>query len=270
MARRADEKVRNHYEIEKKLAQRLMLSEAKERTYLYSELYDELFRRVPDHPQLAEQNDNKLEKRRVKAQTKILRPLLNKDTVFLEVGAGGCALSRAVSKYVKQCYAVDVSQEISADVEFNENFQFKLSDGISIPVPDLSIDVVYSNQLMEHLHPDDAFKQLKNVYKGGQYVCITPSRLSGPHDVSQHFDDIATGFHLREYTNSELVSFFQQVGFRKFSCFVGYQGWGIHVPLAGVKSLESLVNAIPKAFRRTIARFPPIRIALGVKLFAIK
>lgn len=274
LARRSIEKIRHHYRIEKNLAQRLMSSQAEERTSLYSDLYDELFRQVPDHPQLMEKNDGKLEGRRVKAQTRLLRPLLNKDTVFLEVGAGGCALAKAISDLVKHCFAVDVSQEICADVEFTEHFQFKQSNGTSIPVPDHSVDLVYSNQLMEHLHPDDAIAQLHNVYRvlkpGGRYVCVTPSRLSGPHDVSQHFDDTATGFHLREYTNSELVKLFQQVGFKSFSCFIGYGGWGLRVPLAGIQALEDIVNKIPKVFRRAIARFPPVRIALGVKLFAVK
>ena len=61
---------------------------------------------------------------------------------------------------------------------------------------------------MEHLHPDDALEQLQNIYSalvpGGIYLCITPNRLSGPQDVSRDFDMVATGFHLKEYTISEL------------------------------------------------------------------
>lgn len=61
---------------------------------------------------------------------------------------------------------------------------------------------------MEHLHPDDAYEQLQEIYNalipGGIYICITPNRLSGPHDVSQYFDSIATGFHPKEYTTVEM------------------------------------------------------------------
>ena len=61
------------------------------------------------------------------------------------------------------------------------NFELIISDGISIPVPAGSIDFAYSNQLMEHLHPDDAESQLENVFTalrpGGAYLCITPNRL---------------------------------------------------------------------------------------------
>ena len=72
-----------------------------------------------------------------------------------------------------------------------------------------TIDMAYSNQLVEHLHPDDIFDQTKNILNilknKGRYVCITPNKLSGPHDISKYFDDVATGFHLKEYTTRELI-----------------------------------------------------------------
>ena len=53
-------------------------------------------------------------------------------------------------------YAVEVSEEITGNLAFPRNVRLLLSDGTSIPVPDASVAVAYSNQLMEHLHPDDA------------------------------------------------------------------------------------------------------------------
>ena len=38
----------------------------------------------------------------------------------------------------------------------------------------------------------------------GVYICITPNRVSGPHDVSRGFDEVATGFHMHEYTGREI------------------------------------------------------------------
>ena len=49
---RTPERVRAHYEIEKGLAARLRLANREDRKRLYGELYDELYRSVPDHPQL--------------------------------------------------------------------------------------------------------------------------------------------------------------------------------------------------------------------------
>ena len=50
---RSPEMIRQHYVIEKELAGRLRTASKNERRHLYTEVYDELFRRVPDHPQLA-------------------------------------------------------------------------------------------------------------------------------------------------------------------------------------------------------------------------
>ena len=117
-------------------------------------------------------------------------------------------MSLEMARLVKQVYAIDVSKEMTKGLVFPANFHLILSDGIGIPVPANSIDVAYSNNLVEHLHPDDAVEQLRNIHQalapGGVYICVTPNRLKGPHDVSKYFDTVATGFHLKEYTVSEL------------------------------------------------------------------
>jgi SAM-dependent methyltransferase len=116
-------------------------------------------------------------------------------------------------------YALDVSAEITRTDTLPANFSLILSDGTTIDVPPDSITVAYSNQLMEHLHPDDALEQLSNIYRalapGGIYICVTPNRLTGPHDISRHFDPVATCLHLKEYTNTELMALLRRVGFRK-------------------------------------------------------
>jgi hypothetical protein len=64
--------------------------------------------------------------------------------------------------------------------------------------------VAYSYQLMEHLHPGDALEQLVNIYQAlkrdSVYCCVTPNRISGPHDISVYFDTVAQGLHLKEYS----------------------------------------------------------------------
>jgi hypothetical protein len=42
------------------------------------------------------------------------------------------------------------------------------------------------------------------------------------HDVSMHFDKVPTGLHMKEYTNSELVSILKEVGFRRFQAMLSY------------------------------------------------
>ncbi len=274
MNQRSIAQIRKHYEIEKALASRLMNATKSERQTLYSEVYDELFATVPDHPQIQERDNPQIEHQRMLGQARFLAPLLRGNSVYLELGPGVCALARHIAARVGKVYAVDVSTLVTSGDPFPENLQFVLSDGTSVPVPDNSVDVAFSNQLMEHLHPDDAVEQLANVFRtikpGGIYFCITPSRLSGPHDVSQHFDREASGFHLKEYTYGDLEILFRAAGFSRFSAIIGYRGWGVRCPLAVVCGLEKLLAVVPSTMRRLIARFPPIRLALGVKLIAEK
>jgi SAM-dependent methyltransferase len=191
-------------------------------------VYDELFQRVPDHPQLTRQDDPQAAAREVQVQLRLLEPFLDQTVRFLEVGAGDCAVSTAVASLVAHVYAIDVSAEIVRGAEAPDNLELVLSDGVSVPVPGGSIQVAFSNQLMEHLHPEDALTQLRNVYDalaaGGVYICLTPNRLTGPHDISRQFDDVATGFHLREYTIAELRKVFLDVGFRRTSIIIGGRG----------------------------------------------
>ena len=67
-----------------------------------------------------------------------------------------------------------------------------------------------------HLHPEDAGDQLTVRFpaRACVYVCITPNRVSGPHDILGIFDDVVTGFHLKEYTFRELRRLFEDIGFR--------------------------------------------------------
>src|SRR5262245_25324986 len=161
---RSKEQVLEHYQIEKELAQKLRHASREERRGLYTEVYDELLKRVRHHPLLNARRTPEDKARAVSGQLAYLAPYINADTVFLEVGAGGCDLSLALTSRVKRVIAVDVSNEITAHVTPPPNFQLVISDGTSIPVPSGSINVAFSNQLMEHLHPDDAAEQLREIY----------------------------------------------------------------------------------------------------------
>jgi SAM-dependent methyltransferase len=141
-------------------------------------------------------------------------------------------------------------------------------------VPDGSVDVVYSQQLMEHLHPDDALDQLRNIYTalapGGRYFCVTPNRLTGPHDISRHYDEEATCFHLKEYTISELASLFRQVGFREVSVYVSTRSSPRRLPVWPVRVLETVLAPLPRALRIRIARWIRPRVLFSFRLLGVK
>jgi SAM-dependent methyltransferase len=271
---RSAQAIRNHYLIEKALAARLRAATKEERRELYTEVYDELFRRVPDHPQLWLKFDAKARQDNLDQRLTIIKKHLPAGATYLEIGPGDCSLAIEVARLARKVYAVDVSREITKETELPNNLELIISDGSSIPVPNDSVDLAYSDQLMEHLHPEDAIDQLRNIYKslaaGGRYICITPNRLSGPHDVSRSFDDVATGFHLKEYTLRELQRIFRSVGFRRFQVLVGARGLQVPVPALVPITIELLLEKMGGRLGRKAARRLPLRLILGIKLIAWK
>ncbi len=265
-------RVRAHYEVERVLAARLRNASRDERRALYPAVYDELMQRVADHPLRHAARDPEQVARSVEYYLHMLAPFLSSDTVFLEIGAGDCAVSLAVARQVKRVYAVDVSVESTAHVVPPENFDLVISDGTSIPVPAGTVHLAFSNQLMEHLHPDDALEQLQQIFTalapGGRYLCATPNRLNGPHDVSRGFDATATCLHLREYTVRELVPIMKRAGFRNVQVY--YPSQQLCTPAAPVEAIEALLEALPCDLRHRLASREPLRKILGIRLVATK
>lgn len=271
------DQLKEAYEIEKELASRLRNAKKEERAHLYSTLYDELFQRVPNHPQLTNKADSGTKCERILPSLNLLKTFLNSESNYLEIGPGDCALAFEVSKLVKKVYAIDVSREITQNPNYPDNFELIISDGCSIPVPQNSINIAYSNQLMEHLHPEDALGQLENIYKslipGGKYLCVTPNRLTGPHDISKYFDEVATGFHMKEYTMSELVEIFKTVGFHKIERFINLNGYVIILPIFPVNIIEFTFLRLPRPLSKKHAQSFILRSLLGgsnIKLIATK
>lgn len=176
---------------------------------------------------------------------------------------------------MRKAVGVDVSTEVTSSDRGEGNFELILSDGTSIPVPPGSVDVAYSNQLMEHLHPEDARAQLVNLHRarkpGGVYVCVTPNCLTGPHDISRGFDVIATGFHLREYTNLELVDLFRGCGFERVTIYSSFRGHIFRVPAGALLAFEGwLMRQPPRRLRALLRRSLLRKLIDNCRLIAIK
>lgn len=270
---RTAEQIREHYLVERELAARLRASTPDERRRLYTAAYDEMFRRVPHHPMLVRKEAMPAEQRCAETLA-FLAPFLRPDLNFLEIGPGDCALSVCVARRVKHVWGVDVSTELTRAPGFPPNFELLISDGTSIPTPPGSVDLAFSNQLMEHLHPDDALEQLRNIHRalapGGRYICLTPNRVCGPHDVSRHFDDTATCFHLKEYTAGELATLFAGVGFRDMKALLRARGRYLQIPPLLATTVEQVLDHAPHGLKRRWVRQAPGRKLLACGMVATK
>jgi SAM-dependent methyltransferase len=271
---RSDERLAAHYRVERRLADRLRdAKDAGERRALFATMYDELFREVPDHPRLLSKGRSTDGRERdIGWDLAQLRPYLEPGTTFLEIGAGDCALSARVARAAKHVYAVEICDQTRG--ELPANVELVISDGQSVPVPEASCDVAFSDQLMEHLHPEDAMAQLRNIHRalkpGGVYFCITPNSLYGPSDISAYFDDVARGFHLREYTLRDVRAIFADAGFPTIHVYAGARGWFVRVPAMLVEAIETTLGWLPPRWRRRIADTQVMRAVLGLRVAAIK
>jgi SAM-dependent methyltransferase len=264
--------LRRHYDVERELADRLRTSSPADRRALYGEIYNELFARVPDHPQLTRKVSPERSREKFMAEFRLVQKFITPEARFLEIGAGDCALSLHVARHVREVTAIDVSDTILKDVAAPANVRLRVFDGCDIPVEPGTIDVAYSNQVIEHLHPEDAALQLASILRslrpGGCYVCVTPNRLNGPHDISQYFDTVATGLHMKEYTYRDIDDFFRSLGFDDTRACLGIKGRFAALPIAYAGAIESLLSALPARLRIAIGRTPLFEKLLIIRFVA--
>jgi SAM-dependent methyltransferase len=241
-----------HYEIERRLSDRLRGAAQNERPQVYAEVYSNLFDSLPDHPQRV---SGEFEDLRVADRMQLLRPLLKPDAVYLEVGCGSAALPFALAGLAEQVLGLDVTDALIDYPAAPSNFRFVRTKGVEIPLANEAVDLGHSDQLMEHLHVDDAEPQLMEINRilkpGGQYLCTTPNRVTGPHDISVFFDEVATGFHMREYDYGSLRNLFLKVGFRSVRFPLVVRGFRLATPpYPLLRAVELALQTAPARLRR--------------------
>ena len=271
---RSINQIKEHYEIEKELASKLRNSTRNERRRLYASVYNELLREVPHHPRVTQKTNKDSLSKAILSQMSLLHRFLDEGDCFLEIGAGDCSLSLEVAKYVRKVIAVDVSNLISKVDSTPLNFELIITDGIDFDVDPGTVDVAYSSQVIEHVHPDDIEQHLGNIYTalvpGGVFVLTTPHCFSGPHDISKYFDDVATGLHLQEYTYSILIDMLRRVGFSRQDVYWGARSLYLRTKPSLSLRLENCLNRLRPEVRKSISHSIFFQILLGIKLVAAK
>ena len=269
---REPERLRAHYEVERELATRLRSAPPEGRSSLYGDVYAELFARVPDHPQHKIDPAKRL--RNTAAQVAFLRSFVQPSSVFVEVGCGDAAVTQAVAGFVTEAVGIDVTPALIDAAHTPPGFRFVRTNGTDLNLPTDYADVIYSNQLMEHLHPDDAVSQLQEIRRvlkpDACYVCSTPSRVTGPHDISAYFGYEPAGFHLREYDHASLAGLFHNAGFRSVKARFSIKGRKLTLPVGAVTWVEKLLLRLPQATRARLAQIGPVRNLAGVLLIGRK
>jgi SAM-dependent methyltransferase len=254
--------VQTHWDLERDWARRLKASPSMGRAAVFQAAYTELYARLP----WLKSGEVEVTAEERAAKYSFLKTLLPAPpATVLEVGSGGGALIAYLSTLGYRCIASDVTEE-RCDLLIREcpTLRWIRADAVEFArqVEAGSLDVVISDQVIEHLHPDDVTDHLRAAYQvlrpGGRYVVRLPHRLAGPGDVSQVFRTAtAEGMHLKEYTYGEMTRLARGAGFEVRGAFfiwpnrlrqwspvfaTTWQGKGL---LAYYRLVEGLVDWLP-------------------------
>ncbi|HEX9789648.1 MAG TPA: class I SAM-dependent methyltransferase [Kiloniellales bacterium] len=255
---RTQQELRHHYDIERSIAKRLLEADREGRAQIYRTMYDELFAEIPHHPRLVRREDPEQTRRSIQKKIALVKPFTNVACVFLEFGPGDCRFAFEFSKHVRKLYAVDISSQIGNAVPPN-NVEIVLYNGYDLDLPEGTVDVVFSDQLIEHLHPEDTafhFSLARKLLRpGGAYILTTPHALTGPHDVSRHFSNTAECFHLKEWTFDELVPLIRKSGFRSVAGYWFLRGKRLRIPLWAFSAVERKARKLPVTKRHSYLRY---------------
>ena len=210
-----------------------------------------LRRTVPPGPQSSAAHPQGLRSgaaRRRRRSHSLLRASSTRTTVFLEIGAGDGAFTLDVADRARaqvlraRCLARDPERRACT-----RRVETVLSDGCSVPVPAGTVTLAYSFQVMEHIHPDDALEQLRNLF-----AVIAPGRLLHVRDAqppqwpARCLEILRSPwrgvFISRNTPTAELDAAVSQGGlFARWRRIAGFSGRYLSVPLALMQELRVVV-----------------------------
>jgi 2-polyprenyl-3-methyl-5-hydroxy-6-metoxy-1,4-benzoquinol methylase len=190
-----------------------------------------------------------------------------------EVGSGAGGLARALAAAGYEVEATDVSRVRRGVSRETEAVTWGVTDGVHLGrfAEPGGYDAVLSDQVIEHLHPDDLDRHLEGclalLRPGGTYVFRTPHSYTGPHDISVVFGLVApVGMHLREYTARELRDRLRASGFEKVTAVLhfphgvtvpGHAAFASRLYMRYLTMAEAMLKPLAPRTRRQIAGLLP-------------
>jgi SAM-dependent methyltransferase len=255
---RLPESLLNHYLVEKEIAGRLKAADREGRRRIYTGMYDELFALVPDHPRLTNVRDSAAREAHNRKAYALVERFVRPDTDMVEFAPGDGTFAYLLCGRARSVTAVDISDQSAKIDPLPANFRLQVYDGYTLNLPDGCADLVFSDQFIEHLHPEDVedhFRLVQRLLKpGGSYIFRTPHAFHGPFDISAFFSNVAEGFHLKEWTYGELRRVLRTAGFSSWHGGLKRKGRYHELPVGLFAGYEKMIGRLPHRIRRIAAR----------------
>ncbi len=264
-----DDTLRRQFAYEVAGAKAILSATARDRPAVYAKVYDGFYSQFGDVPHASGADSTR-------AQLAFIGHFVKgSNLTFVEFGPGRCGLLLEMAKRVRQVIGIEASAVATTVDGAPNNLSIVVAPEGAWDLPNSSVDVVYSNQVLEHLHPEDCravlTESLRVLKPGGRLLALTPSSLTGPHDISRHVTDypeypVAAGLHLIEYDSGGLIALVSDVGFKSLELFIGSNSNGLRVPAAIGPWLDRALKLLPRAVR--LGKFG--RGLAGIRLAAVK
>lgn len=220
------------FEIEKEFHHKILNEPSPQKR---KKLYEDVYKTVHKIYGKTESDINKLPNPKDKLVRRFKKELENK--AVLDVGCGEGYFLASISRqfHSKDITGIDVSIP-SLSIQ-RKDINFVESDIIDFNL-EKKFDVVFADQVVEHIAPSDLPTFLNSVKKAlarrGKFIFLTPNRLFGPSDVTRIKDfsysgkTAAEGTHLNELTYTDIIPILLSNGFTNLKTIL---------PLPKIKSL---------------------------------
>jgi SAM-dependent methyltransferase len=258
------EMVALHVETETGYRERLLRTTTEERTRVFEQCYTDLYQRFPWLNDSYESIDRTPE---YVAWGQIIGA--PPQSVY-EIGSGDAGLARYLVGLGHHVTATEITEErgrvFGPDIA---RLAWKATDGVHLSryVGQGSFDVAISNQVIEHLHPDDVYTHLREAHmilkSNGRYLMSTPHRHIGPSDIGRVIGANAlVGMHLKEYSYTDIEALAYDAGFARIKAVLRIPGrvrnllpgfrtsFASHNYLRYLKLLEAQISRIPNQAQR--------------------
>ena len=217
-----EDMIMHHWILEKRLTQELKKSTPENRWDVFEKAYTKLYHELPWLNEFTDDGNQIAPEKEFK---KWVAAIGKPPKLIYEIGTGKGRMIQYLDSIGYSCKGTEITKERGEKfLSGSKSVQLGNTDGIHLDQFEEknSYDIVLSNQVIEHFHPEDKLAHFKGVHailkKGGCYIFSTPHLLTGPHDVSRVFEKkVAEGMHLKEYTFSELATIAKEAGFKKIS-----------------------------------------------------
>ena len=137
---------------------------------------------------------------------------LHPEMVVADVGAGTGFVSAGLAPLVKQVFVLDGSPAMldvgAENLAHFQNLEYRLADGLSLPLPDASLDAVFANMYLHHCpDPLAAIREMARVLRPAGRLVITDMDAHTHAWLKTEMADLWMGFE-----RTQVRAWFEQAG----------------------------------------------------------